>query len=192
MLTPKSHQHETTRQLKSNWWCSWPTLTSKSKCQPQTHHPSVGSAKCFGSSAWQQWTWGLWLCTWHLNVQAKEGQRKETATKVSSAAPNWGALQPLLIILSNWIPLFFIFKLSKEYRTTFTHMLYLFFFWDTMRREKQKLAPDFHVGHLILEAMDMQSQKAQLKNKIPQNPTNLKTFPTTQTDKIPLPPWEQP
>lgn len=33
-----------------------------------------------------------------------------------------------------------------------------------MKREKQqKLAPDFHLGHLILEAVAMQSQKHSLK-----------------------------
>lgn len=42
------------------------------------------------------------------------------------------------------------------------------------RREKQKLATDFYLGCLILEAVDMQSQKHSLKENLSKTPEIFK------------------
>lgn len=49
------------------------------------------------------------------------------------------------------------------FKLTFAPYTLLFFFWSIMKMGKQqKLASDFHVGHLILEAVAKQSQKQSL------------------------------
>lgn len=74
----------------------------------------------------------------------------------------WARLAPLNHI-SNPIPLSFLFKLSKEFQTTFTSCAFSLLRYSKKRKQHQKLATDFHLGHLILEAVDMQSPKQSFK-----------------------------
>lgn len=115
-----------------------------------------------------------------------EGQEKKTLWVLSEV---WTVTQ--LSPFSSWIqldPLPSFLNSVKNF--SLPHGGSISFFLRYSENRKNKLATDFHLGRLILEAGDMQSQKHSLnKNPSkPHKPLNLKILLyNAETDSPPLP-----